>query len=295
MYNALYESRRAVAGALWAAQKKNCGKFPCLTCKGRGTLQKDGRIGRVACKVCSLTGYAMYDRYLRWWRITRRRGSGKRMRRFFIADTHFGHHSIKSGRGIIGMMGRTNGTGQLFNSIEEHDAYLIDTINFMIRREDQLIIVGDFGDPAGRYRQQIKCRNIILVIGNHDKHAKCCNVFGVGNVKQQFETKVFDAEKKYYMKVWLSHYPTAYWNGSHKGWGHLYGHTHMQREETLDKAFPGRRALDVGVDNIFDKWGDYRPLADHEVFEYLIQREGHDHVEFYNNFQKNLYKSRGLI
>lgn len=60
----LMSERRRIAGN-WCAEKKNQGKFPCLSCKGRGTvLFRDGI--RRGCKVCKLSGWATEDRWVKW-------------------------------------------------------------------------------------------------------------------------------------------------------------------------------------------------------------------------------------
>ena len=57
--------RRRIAGNVWCAEKKNQGKVPCLSCKGRGTvLFRDGV--RRGCKVCKRSGWATEDRWVKW-------------------------------------------------------------------------------------------------------------------------------------------------------------------------------------------------------------------------------------
>lgn len=48
--------RRRLAGNFWCAEKKNQGKFPCLVCRGRGTVRYKGNVRRM-CKACKLTGH----------------------------------------------------------------------------------------------------------------------------------------------------------------------------------------------------------------------------------------------
>jgi hypothetical protein len=63
---------------------------------------------------------------------------------------------------------------------------------------------------------------------------------------------------------------------------------HRQREATLDVAFPGRRSMDVGVDNAKHLLGEYRPFSEDEVLEILLKRPGHDILSFYKEFQSKL-------
>ncbi len=207
--------------------------------------------------------------------------------KYFMADPHFGH------AGIIQMMARVAPDGELFSSVEEHDGFLLEEINRTVSRGDELIILGDFAwDKPGKYRQQICCKNIKLILGNHDKTGKCQKVFG--QVYQQYVTKVCLKNENAHLKVWCSHYPTTFWEGSHKGWGHLYGHTHGQREDFLELMFPERRALDVGVDNIYRLHGFWRPLSEHEIYDYMARRTGHDDLDAYHEYQTALYLERGF-
>ena len=50
--------RRAVAGDAWVGQRKNGGKFPCLACRGRGTVESRTRPGiYVSCDQCACSGH----------------------------------------------------------------------------------------------------------------------------------------------------------------------------------------------------------------------------------------------
>lgn len=192
------------------------------------------------------------------------------------------------------MMARVKPDGRLFECQEEHDAYLINEINCRVDREDELIILGDFAwSKPGRYRALIHCKHVRFVLGNHDKVQATANVFG--QIPEMLRTKVYDRKGNDHMKVVCSHYPQIYWDGSHRGWGHLYGHTHGQREDVLDDLFPQRRSLDVGVDNVYRVWGYFGPVSEVDVYEYLARRSGHDDVRFYDDYQIKLYMERNLI
>ena len=83
---------------------------------------------------------------------------------YIISDTHFCHANI------IKYCGRP------FKTVGEMDKTLIDNINTVVDEEDRLIHMGDFafGRLANAQtitfiRRQIRCRHIILIVGNHDK------------------------------------------------------------------------------------------------------------------------------
>jgi hypothetical protein len=88
------------------------------------------------------------------------------------------------------------------------------------------------------------------------------------------------------LKTVLCHTPMVFWEGSHKGWAHLYGHCHGQREDTLDQWLGAdRRSMDVSVDNIYKLTGSFSPLSEADLFRQLYYRLGHDPVEFYSNYR----------
>jgi calcineurin-like phosphoesterase family protein len=197
--------------------------------------------------------------------------------RFFIADNHLGNEKL-----IRGMLRRYPGGKKLFENTQAHDEHMLWSINDTVGVDDEIIILGDFSAQPGKYRAQIKCRHVSLVRGNHDPYQKCVNVFG--DFPYIRHTKVRKGDAK--LNVVLSHCPMAYWDGSHKGWGHLYGHTHGQREATLDGAFgTNRRAFDCGVDHLRNYFGSYRPISEECVYTMFMQGLGHDKVQFYHTLQ----------
>lgn len=183
------------------------------------------------------------------------------MATYFTADTHFGHPHV------------LDFCKRPFETIEQHDQHLIDMLNIHVGRKDRLIIAGDFchKDPQ-KYRMRINVKEIILVYGNHDKRS-----WG-----QIFSRAVETLEVKTSAHpIWVSHYPHAYWPGSHKGHGHVYGHVHDYREIKLNALFPGRRAMDVGVDTAKRRLGEYRPFRMDALVSIFNSRPGHDPVDFY--------------
>jgi len=203
-----------------------------------------------------------------------------------MADPHFAH------TGIIGMMARVDTTGKLFTNIEDHDNQLLDTINKVVDRNDHLVIAGDFayGKPS-KYRAKINCKHIHFVMGNHDRVKASENAFGT--VRDTMTVKITDgAERR--DKVVVTHYPNFYWDGSHRGYYHVYGHVHGQREDYMDMVEPERRSMDVGVDNIYRLFGYFGPISESQIYEVLGDRKGHDQLDHYREYQKQLYRSRNL-
>lgn len=128
------------------------------------------------------------------------------MRTFFTADLHFDHDNV------LKMCSRD------FENIERHNDYIVERINKYVDVNDRLFILGDYSWRAKDYG--IKCANKHLIYGNHDRN----------NYKNYFKTVEDVSELKLEgHKIWLSHYPHAYWPASHYGSFHLYGHMHSER------------------------------------------------------------------
>ena len=192
------------------------------------------------------------------------------MNNHFTADLHLDHENV------LAMSGR------LFPNILEHDNHMIAQINRFVPRGDRLFILGDVSwFSVENYLARLHCKDVHLIGGNHDR-----NKFGASFKTAEDVTAI----KIQGHKVFLSHYPHAYWPSSHHGSFHLYGHCHRQREATLDAAFPGRRSLDVGVDNALHLLGEYRPFTEDEIVAILGNRPGHDLLPFYADFQAKLPK-----
>jgi calcineurin-like phosphoesterase family protein len=205
--------------------------------------------------------------------------------RYFIADTHFGHEKV-----MRAMLRRRPGKMPLFESIEAHDDHLIDVINKTVDVNDELFVLGDFAQQPGKYRMRINCKHVRLVRGNHDPYQKSKNVFG--EIPYIVHTKVRDGEGGS-LKVVLCHTPLAYWDGSHNGSGHLYGHLHGQREETLNKAFGWqRRSMDVGADHLRRWQNHYSPVSEVNIYGLFTSWRGHDPVSFYHDYQESRKQGR---
>ena len=185
---------------------------------------------------------------------------------FFTADPHFSKAS-------------NNVLRRPFSNAWEMSEFLLDKINAKVKRNDTLTIVGDFAFTLADvrfFRQQIKCKNTNIIIGNHNiSKIRLESVFGKHNVRIIWDTKCKDRP------FFLSHYCHAYWPKSHYGSFHGYGHTHDMRESTMDDLFPGRRSMDLGLDTAKRLLGEYEPFSEDEIYELLIGRPGHDQVEFY--------------
>lgn len=159
---------------------------------------------------------------------------------YFTSDTHFGHANI------IKYCNRP------FSSTGQMDATLINNINEKVGQNDRLFHLGDFAfKGSAKYipslREQIICRNIFIVPGNHDRESQLRSHFQVLPQCYMYENDGF--------RMVLCHYAMRVWHHSHHGAGMLYGHSHGGLPPV-----PGAPSFDVGVDS----W-NYTPISLIEV------------------------------
>lgn len=205
---------------------------------------------------------------------------------WFTADTHFGHKRIpfyarrlfcldERDRRIIesAPIGSSLTCSPSPSAVQRMDDHLIDRINEFVGVDDILWHLGDFcGSSASqmvsaarRYRERINCRNVSLVLGNHDFE----------EMSPLFRECVRYREIKVGPRhIVLSHYAHCFWNRSHYGSWMLYGHAHATAEGWLDANMPGRLSVDVGVDSVARLLGEYRPISCDEVAALFSSRKG---------------------
>jgi calcineurin-like phosphoesterase family protein len=152
---------------------------------------------------------------------------------------------------------------------------LVANINARVGSDDTLWCLGDWVFGSGEsyvknarwFRDQIHCKTILFVWGNHDKRT----------IRDLFHQAYDQAEiRAGNVRITVNHYPMLTWNGQHHGSVqapniHLYGHVHGLYE-TVANANPLKYAeawpaLDVGFDA-----HDYQVWSLDEVLERLQPR-----------------------
>ena len=164
---------------------------------------------------------------------------------YLTADTHLGDPTIMKY------------VDRPFNNVEEMDRVLIENINNTVGGDDILYILGDF--TVGRdfakcihYREQINCRHVRLILGNHDNRRAQC-----GDGQSSFEMRCDYYEIRYDLLLFcLSHYPIEFWNGRDYGSIMCHGHIHSNKRSNGINKWQGIRRYDVGVDA-----NDYAPVS----------------------------------
>ena len=161
---------------------------------------------------------------------------------YFTADTHFDHLNIIVKHHL-----------RKFDNVIAMNDVIIDNINSIVGSNDILWHLGDFAWKVPiPFIKRIKCKNIHIVIGNHDKLSRFKDCQNVKIYTGFVDTTIFS------QRVTLCHYPMRSWRASCHGAWHLHGHTHGN---ILD---PIRNTLDVGIDNF-----GLKPVSWDEIVEYI--------------------------
>jgi calcineurin-like phosphoesterase family protein len=191
---------------------------------------------------------------------------------YFTSDTHYNHANICMATSNWPDPNRCRD----FNSLYHMNAVLIDSINDTVRENDILIHMGDwsFGgfDSIIEFRKQLNCKNIYLILGNHDHHimnnkdevqgyfVKVANYAFTTIVVQPTEKGEANVKHRFVM----CHFPIASWHDMGQGVMHVHGHIHTPHEF---KVGPGKM-MDVGIDGN----PDFRPYSLEEVLTLIKDR-----------------------
>ena len=197
--------------------------------------------------------------------------------RYYIADMHFCHSNLNQRMDCRG-----------FESGEAMNEYMIKQWNSRVRKNDEVVILGDFclsreisevNEILGRLMGKK-----YLIIGNHDKFLD----------NKDFDRSHFEWIENYKelnennRKVILSHYPIMCYNGQYRRDGSgvpkvymLYGHVHNTFDEYLVNEYQERLSnykrpvfgsdemvtIPCQMINCFCMFSDYVPLTLDEWIE----------------------------
>lgn len=208
---------------------------------------------------------------------------------FFCSDPHYHHAQLVRGTSSW----ENKKPCRPFDTLKEHDDQLVENINNTVEENDILFCLGDwnFGQYkdsvklAVEFRSRINCKNLHLILGNHDKHIER-NKEGVqgifSTVAPYRDILIVDNTQDPTVKthVVLCHYAMRVWNKSHRGSYMLYGHSHG----TLDQMTPAIanptwigddyyvknfRTMDVG----FDTHSEFKPYSWQEIVEVMNKKD----------------------
>lgn len=165
---------------------------------------------------------------------------------WFASDFHLGHERI------IAYCNRP------FKSLEEMDSTIIHNFNERVNEEDLVIFAGDFcfryapseSKTAPRkafdhYRNQLKCKNIVFIEGNHDIR---------NGIKSPIESMVIKYGGK---RIYITHNPKY---AKSEFMFNFCGHVHGKFGK-FTKLGKKAYIVDLSVEN----W-NYRPISINEIF-----------------------------
>jgi len=166
---------------------------------------------------------------------------------WIFSDPHYNHKNIC--RGVTNW--RTS-DGEIpitqtrnFPTIEKMNSVIVNNINNCAMPDDTLICLGDwsFGgfESIREFWDRIMCKNIHLILGNHDHHIDRNRDGSQGLFKSVSHYNTLEMGQ---FKFRLMHYPISSWDGLNKGVMHLHGHCHLPTNLRFGK---GQR-MDVGMD-----------------------------------------------
>lgn len=172
------------------------------------------------------------------------------MTRFFWSDLHLNHDRefIYAARG--------------YQSVKEMNEALIRSINSTVQADDELYLLGDLCLGVDIFDNKtllgrINCRNIHIILGNHDTNNRIKMYESLWNVVEIAYGGRINIGKYTFM---LSHFPmnTTNYDDVKARWmrvHHLYGHTHSK--DIFENARNG--GLNVSVD------ASDHPLSENEI------------------------------
>jgi calcineurin-like phosphoesterase family protein len=166
---------------------------------------------------------------------------------YVTSDTHFSHKNIC--RGVTNWR-LPNGEVPVeqtrdFATIEKMNTAIVNNINQVVGQDDILIHLGDwsFGgfEQTREFWDRLVCKNIHLIIGNHDHHIDRNRDGSQGLFQSVSHYNTLEIGD---YKFQLMHYPISSWDGLNKGVMHLHGHCHLP----TNKRFGVGKRMDVGMD-----------------------------------------------
>ncbi len=173
------------------------------------------------------------------------------MNKWFISDTHFSHNNI------------IRYTGRPFQSVDEMNARLIDNWNALVKPQDTIFFLGDFGLGTTDFLASLCASlhgNKICIRGNHDGTPTKMQTIGFSLVLESAFIKIGRHQ------VELVHIP------SHPTPPHfqLHGHVHEKRPNKL---------VDHQLNLSVEVW-DYKPVPEKVIIALL------DRAKPLENFSK---------
>lgn len=172
---------------------------------------------------------------------------------WFTSDTHFGHKNICRGESQWNDKSRCRD----FATVHEMNKYMTEQINRCVDVNDTLYHLGDFAFGGAKqvheYINHINCKNIILILGNHDMRFKKLYTSRFKNVHNLKQSSVMIVAPDN-VPVIMYHYPHKERHNTHAIY--IHGHTHCYNGRIHDGQ------IDISVEG-----NDYKPYSLNEIIE----------------------------
>jgi calcineurin-like phosphoesterase family protein len=198
---------------------------------------------------------------------------------WITSDTHFGHAGIcrgtthwrtldSEGNKIVPL-----DVVRDFDTVEDMNEKMIENINDLVGENDTLFHMGDwsFGgfENISEFRYRINCKNIHLILGNHDHHIES----NKENIRRFFASvnyynEVSVPHKSGNMKIVMCHYPIVSWNNMRRNSYMLHGHQHLKGEQ----RFGNGKRMDIGMCG----HPEFRPYHLDEIVDQLRNLESYE-------------------
>ena len=193
---------------------------------------------------------------------------------YYAGDLHLGH------RKVIDFDNRP------FEDVEDMNLQIINNINKVVGKDDTLTFVGDISftlkpEELRNLILKIKCKNLILIKGNHDdlifrRFHLFENIF-----KEIHEMKIIKDNKVY---VTICHYPLLSWKGMYHGGINVYAHVHTNDESIVTKERPRPNAYNAGI-----MFHNYMPVTLNQMKEtFGYNKHYYDKKRFTNETKNNI-------
>ena len=197
------------------------------------------------------------------------------------SDSHYNHANIVQG---VSQWDDKSGCRD-FETIDQMNQFLVNGINDHIGVDDTLIHLGDwsFGgiENIWRFIEQINCKNIHLIFGNHDIHIEKNKWVSYHHTLGSLGLQGLFKSTQHYLEltidkqlIVLSHYPFSSWNRMFHGSWMLHGHSHgtLFQEELNTHWYKTSKIMDVGVDVAYSMFDEYRPFSFLEIKDIMSTR-----------------------
>lgn len=229
---------------------------------------------------------------------------------WFTSDPHYFHKNIAGPKVSSWKSGYRD-----FEDEKEMSRHIVKVWNQTVKEDDILYCLGDWCfagiQNIWNFRKQLRCKNIHLILGNHDEHIRknkelpnCFWNTDYENIKYLDGTFSRDVQevndtltsdethkkanaKDVFSSVqdvltikhgqhtfFLSHYSHQIWHHSHKGIIHLFGHSH-------DSIQGIGKSMDVGIDSAKRILGEYRPFSIEEII-YIMDKKEIKEIDHHN-------------